>query len=914
MIRARRLLAKLRSLARAGRTDEELTREIAAHLALLEEDFERRGLSPEVARTAARRTLGGIEQVRQAHRDERSFLWLVQARQDLLHACRTFARNPGFTLVAIVTLAFGIGVNTALFTAYDAVALRPLPVADPGRVVRLERWFAGGWLGDMQYGFSWPEYLACRAHQDAFSEMVATSWPMQVLGALPGTNAPSQGKTLQGQLVSGNYFSSFGVDAILGRTFTSEESRVPGANPVLVLSYSFWQRALQGDPHIIGALIKINGTAFSIIGVAPRTFTGTSLLPRVPDFWAPASMQAQLLPGQDWLHQPGDDRFQVFGLLRPGVPLSQAQAETASLIHQFSRTYIPLDPTINVTLQHTAFFGNTNDPRFEAGIAALMLLVALVFFVACANVANMMLARGAARQREIGLRLALGATRARVIRQLITESLLLSSAGGAVGLALAALASHLLHNAVAQVLTAQLGGDFALSINLNPDARVLTYAIALSIAAGVIFGLSPALQFTRPELATSLRDDTASFGHRLRRSHLRSLLIGGQVAVSMLLLTCSGLLVRGLMKAQSAEPGFDTRDIYLLLDDYGDHPVTAVARFHRLFDRLQDLPQLAGIAYGRGPMMGTWAPPILVHGSGAVQGVTRAQTLASYASQNYFHALGIALVRGRTFTPEESVSGAHVAVISEATARRFWPGQDPLGRHFQLDLHFTAKFTDFEVIGIAQDVRFFSLTRIDAAHVYLAPDPALTYPILLRIGPDPQAAFAAVWKAVDTSDRDLLPSLALWNAETMLIHPQRTLARVMALFAAGLALLAVALAGVGIYGVMAYAVSQRTREIGIQMALGARSGEVLHQIALWGLRPVLAGMLAGLACGAALSALLHSTLSFPGSSDFLYGVRFYDPWTFAAISLFLMAVSLLASLVPALRAVRIDPLAALRCE
>jgi putative ABC transport system permease protein len=329
---------------------------------------------------------------------------------------------------------------------------------------------------------------------------------------------------------------------------------------------------------------------------------------------------------------------------------------------------------------------------------------------------------------------------------------------------------------------------------------------------------------------------------------------------------------------------------------------------------MQEVPEVASIAYGRGPMMGTWTPPIIVDKSGAVEGVERGRILASYASQNYLKTLGIPLLRGRDFTRQESDAGAHVAVISANAARRFWPGEDPLGRHFQLDLHFKGKLTEFEVVGIAKDVRFTSLTRIDPAHVYLAPDPTTTYPILLNVGNNQQTALAAIQNAVSRLDANMLPDLSLWNLETMFVHPQRTLARIMAMFAAGLALLAVSLAGVGIYGVMSYVVSQRTHEIGIQMALGAHAGDVLRSVALWGLKPVAAGMIVGLVCGTAASALLHNTLASPASSDFLYGVRFYDPWTFVGISLFLVAVSLLASLVPAVRAVRVDPMVALRYE
>lgn len=909
-----RTIAQIGNLIRYRRADEELEREIAAHVALLEEEYERRGMSKDEARASARRKLGGVEQVKQAHRDQRSIPWLEQTRQDLRHACRTFARNPGFALVAVVTLAAGIGVNTTLFTAYDAVALKPLPVADPSQVVRLERWFVHGWRGDIQYAFSWPEYRYCREHQDVYSDFVAASWPVKALAVLPGDKEERQPTALQGQLVSGSYFRSFGVGAVLGRTFGPDEDRAPGANPVVVLSYEYWQRAFRGELGVVGAVVKLNGTPYTVIGVAPREFTGTELLPQVPDFWAPASMQAQLLPGRDWLHHPEDYHFQILGRLRPGVGLTQAQTETAALIRQFSRTYVTREPTSAVTLQRTAFFGNTEDPRFQAGVAALMLIVAMVLFVACANVANMLLARGATRQREISLRLALGASRARVVRQLITESVLLSLAGGVAGLALSIAAGKLLQVGVAQMLTAQLGSDFAFSLNLNPDARVLVYALALSVLAGVVFGLSPALQFTKPELARSLRDESTSFGHRMRRSHLRGLLIGGQVAVSMLLLTCSGLLVRALLKSQNAEVGFDTRQVFIALGDYGDTRAK-VARFQEMVRRLENVPELASVAYGRGPMMGTWTVPVVLKESGALQGDEHLRTLASYASRNYLQTLGISLLRGRDFTRQESDSGAHVAIISQAGARLFWPGQDPLGRHFHLQPQFfDKKLTDFEVVGVAKDVRLSSLTRVDPARVYLAPDPTDTYPILLNVGANQQAALPAVWKAVSGLDANLLPELSLWNVETMLIRPQRTLARVMAIFAAGLALLAVLMAGVGIYGVMAYVVSQRTQEIGIQMALGARSGHVLRSICWWGLKPVAAGMLAGLACGAALSAVMHSTLSSPASADFLYGVRFYDPWTFAGITSFLVAVSLLASLVPARRAVKVDPIVALRYE
>jgi macrolide transport system ATP-binding/permease protein len=912
----RRILARFWTVLHKNRAEAELAREVASHLALLADDFERRGMSPEEARLAAKRAYGGVEQAKQAHRDERSLLWVEHTLQDLRHAGRSLARSPGFTFVAIATISLGVGANTTLFTAYNAVALKPLPVVDASRVVRLRRMLDSRFIGENQYAFSYPEYINLRDHQNAFQSVIAASWPVKVLASAPGESQDStiQFKPVQAQIVSSNYFAALGINATLGRVFGPDDDHGSGGNPVAVLSHAYWQRQYRGDPHVVGSVIKLNNTAFTITGIAPPEFTGTSLNPQVPDLWAPVSMQQQMVPGQDWLHKPTDFDFQVLARLDPGIALKQAEAETDALVRQFAATYVWRDRTLSVALQPTAFFGNTDDPRFRASVGAVMVIFALVLLVACANVTNMLVARGAARQKEISVRLALGASRARVVRHLLTESMLLALCGGVAGLALAAAAGKLLWVALDQILVRQLGSDFVLSLNISPDARVLTYALGLSLATGLIFGLSPALQFTKPDLNTSLKDESTSFGRSLSRSRLRGFLIGGQVAVSTLLLSSAGLLIRGLARSQAAEPGFETHRIYLLRADFGDDHVAAASKFHRMADWLKTLPEVANVSYGTAPMMGTWTPPITIKRSGAPEGSIQDRTLAGYASDNYLSTLGIALLRGRNFTPQEGATGAHVAVISASTARLFWSNEDPLGKRFQLDMHFDGKLTEFEVIGIARDVRFANLTRTDPARVYLAADPALIYPLFLSFRGDQQTTLAGVWKRLRTFDSDLLASISLWNVDTMLLDPQRTLARVLATLAAILALLALALAGIGIYGVMAYVVSQRTREIGVRIALGATPARILKHIALEGLRPVLVGMVVGLAGGAGISLLLHRTLAFPGSIDFLYGVSFYDPLTFLAITIFLAGVSLIASLGPALNAIKVDPLVALRYE
>jgi len=913
MISWRTLLAKTRALLRNRRADDGAAREIAAHLALLEEEYERRGMPPEQARLAARRALGGAEQARQAHRDARSLLWLEQTLQDLRHAWRALLHSPGFTFVAISTLALGIGVNTTLFSAYNAIALKPLPVADAGRVVRLERFFASRSTGDYQYAFSYPEYEDLRDHESAFASTIATSWPLRILVS-PDGQPSSAPIAVQAQLVSGNYFGGLGIPAAIGRVFSAEEDGAPGAHPVAVLSHAFWQRQFHSDPGIIGRIVNINRIAFVIIGVTPASFTGTSLNPQVPDLWAPIAMQQQLVPGKYWLRTPTDFSFQILARLQPGIAVKQAQAETDTLVRQFATSYRTPDRTLAVKLQATAFLGNTDDINFQVGIGAMMAVFFLVLFVACANVTNMLLARGAARQREISVRMALGASRARVIRHLLTEAVLLSLAGGIAGLALAAAAGKLLWVAMDEILVRQHGSDFAFSLNFSPDWRVFGYVFLLCLVAGMVFGLSPALQITRPDLTVSLKDDTTSFGHGVSRSRLRGLLIGGQIAVSMLLLTSAGLLVRGLARSQKADPGFDTRSVYLMRGDFGDDPVRAAASFHRMVDWLGARSEIRNVGYGTAPMLGTWTPYIVVHHAGAVAGEVKGRTVASYASDRYLDTLGIQMLRGRNFTPEESAAGRHVAIISAATARLFWPGEDPIGKRFQLDLKFDGKLTEFEVIGIARDVRFANLTRTDPAHVYFPPDPALILPALISFRGDPQSSLRALWGGLRSYDPTLLPRIDLWNMDTMVVGMQRTLARSLAMLAGILALLSLTLAGIGIYGVMAYVVSQRTREIGVRMALGATAARVVRSVAVAGLRPVLAGMAIGLVAGAGASLLLHRTLVFPGSLDFLYGVRFYDPLTFLGITAFLVFVSLLASLMPSLRAVRVDPVEALRYE
>ncbi len=893
----RRFLARCYAFLRPARAEQELEREVASHLALLEEDFQRRGLPAQEARLAARRAYGGVDLAKELHREARSFLWLEQTLQDLRHAARSLSRAPGFALLAILTMALGVGVNTTLFSAYNALALRPLPVYDPSRVVRLERWFEHPAIGDIQYAFSYPEYVYCRDHNGVFLGMVAGSYTLNVAARIEG--AP---EALSGQLVSANYFDGLGIRAQLGRTFFPEEDRTPGGSPVIVLSYAFWQHRFHGDPAVLGRTMQINGTAFTVIGVAAREFTSTAVNDPFSQFWIPLSMQAQVAPPRHWADDPTVRQLQILARLKPGVSLGRAEAETTVLFRQFGRTYQEQDRTRAVTLQHPTLMGNTEDIRFRAVVAGIMMLVGLILLVACANIANMLLARAAVRQREISVRLALGASRGRMIRHLLTESLLLSFCGGLAGLLLAVWSTRLLELFVTQMLAGTPAANAGFTLDLSLDVRVFAYAMAVSLGAGVLFGLAPSLQFSRPNLA---------FDRQIANSRLRGLLLGSQVAVSTLLLITAGLFLRGLVRSHQADPGFDTQRLILLSTGFG--PAQPKELQARMVRQLQSLPEIKSVAVGGYPMMGTWTLPIVVRPS-ASQVPLRGRTLASCGTETYLETLGIPMLHGRNFTAQEVRTAAPVAVISESAARLFWPTEDPVGRTFQLDMNFTGKLSEFEVIGIAGDVRFANLTRIDPAHVYLTPQPGRYDGILLRAQGDPRSALDAVRAGIAALDRDLLPGLWLTSVQDGPMLREKSQARVLATFAAILASLALVLAAVGIYGVMSYLVSRRVKEIGVRMALGATAGGVLRSVVLHSLRPVSLGIAAGFAGAAALSSLLHATLVFPGAVDLLYGVPFYDPATFLGLTIFLIAVAAVASAVPSRRAIRVDPMIALRYE
>lgn len=925
-----------RNLFRKDRLDFDLDQELRSFVAMKADENIARGMPSDAARRAALVECGGVEQVKESVREVRAGVLLEQCWQDFRFAMRMLRKNPGFTAVAVLTLALGIGLNTIVFTAFDAVALRPLPVRDGATLVRLERWFASGRLGDSQYGYSWQEFLRLRDNAHSFAELIAVSFPVGA-GVLTPENAASRSAPQAAalQFVTVNYFSHLGVNPELGRGFSAGEDSASSA--VAVVSYPFWQRQLHGDAQVIGKTITINNTPMTIVGVTPRSFIGTANPPSVPDVWLPAAVLPQLIPGRDWLHDPRGGLFQVMGHLNPAATRLSAEAEVSQLVREFDKEY-PLPEqnltnvaatgtavTTHVTLQTATLFGNTEDIRFKLLVALLMTIVGMVLIIACANLANMLLARATGRQREIGVRLAVGASRSRVLRQLLTESVVLAVLGGVAGLLLSVWAGRLLWSAAAPFL-----GNTLYAVPTTPDVRVFIYALGMSVITGVLFGVSPALQSARTDISSPLKGVGNAFGGQVRRSRLRGFLIGGQVAISLIFLISAGLLARGLVRSQNADPGYETKNIYILgLGFDADRNVSNI-RARRVIDRLKLVPEVADVGIvERAPLMSTWSTYIeAVNPTGAA---APSETLANRVSSGYFSTLGIPLVLGRTFTRQEEQNALPVAVVSEAFARAAWPGQDPVGKMFKLRVTRNEGLDQFEIIGVAKDVSTANLSRLDPSMVYLVtPEADLTdYALLVRIhaGPSSRAGFArdgvestprqalsAIAAALASTDPRFATRFSPGNLEVDGVLPQKLMSRTLSLSAAALAGLALLLSAVGIYGVVSFVVSQMEHEVGIRMALGASGRQVLRLILHRGMRPVLIGGIVGLLGALFVAALMRAMLAFPASMDPFFGVGAFDPVTFTGVTTVLAVVALAACYVPARRAVKVDPMVALRYE
>jgi predicted permease len=812
--------------------------------------------------------------------------------QDIKFGIRMLVKSPGITIVAVLALALGIGANAAIFSGVSAFLFRPLPVPAPEQLVRpFEATDDHGPGGN----FSYPDFVDYRDQNTVFSGLVAEDLVQAAL------SAQNQNDVIWGQVVSGNYFDVLQVKPILGRTFAADEDKTLGANAVVVLGHSLWQRRFASDLNIVGKTIDLNNRAYNVIGVAPESFKGTKFGLSL-DFWAPMMMAEELQRAPKQLSERGDHWMNVFARLKPGVTRAQASAEMTTIARRLNQAY-PNDreKSTRVVVQ-TEIDGRWDEAalvmKSAGGIA--MAIVGLILLIACANVANLLLARAASRRKEIGVRLALGASRARLIRQLLTESLLLSVLGGGLGLLLAYWVTGLMQGFIPVLPYNLLNDFFAL------DTRALMFTVVVSLLTGIVFGLAPAWQASNTELVPVLKGEANSGGSGIRRRlTMRNSLVVAQVALSLVVLVCGGLFIKSFRNAQTMDPGFSSKNILLVslnpqLVGYDEEQTRNF--FSQVVARASALPGVEAASVARLVPLGDSSNsngPVLKEGETLAPGDAGRSIMNNVVGPGHFKTLQIPLVAGRDFEERDRKGAPKVIIVNERMAQMLWPGENAVGKRLTI-----GNRDPIEVVGVARTGKYRALAEDPKPYYYspMAQRGASGMTLMVRTSGDPRGLIGALRDAVRTMDARLPLTI-----KTMTEHMTWALwaPNMAATLSLAFGLLALLLAAVGLYSVMAYVVSQRTRELGIRMALGAKRGDVLKMITSQGMKLSLIGIAIGLLLSLALARVLSAVL---------IGVSAYDVATFVLISGLLTLVALVACLVPARRATKVDPLVALRYE
>ena len=811
--------------------------------------------------------------------------------KDIQFAFRGLVKRPLFAIVGVVSLALGIGANTAIFSLVNTVLLRSLLVDRPEEVVAVH--LRG--KNDSMGAFSYPNYKDVRDQNDVLSGLVAYRFvPLSV--SRGGNN-----ERVWGYLVSGNYFDVLGVRPVKGRWFLPEEDVTRNTHPVAVVSYESWQRRFGGDPNLVGSDLLVNSHQFRVIGIAPPNFKGTEFV-YTPEIWIPSSMAEWAEPGSTYIDRRDSGNFFVAGRLKRGVGATQAQASLNLLINQLAAQYPDTNEGQSIKIGPAGFIMPDIRNAVVSFTAILMAAVILVLLVTCANIAGLMLARATDRRREIAIRLAMGANRRQLVRQLLTESILLSCIGGVLGLLLAVWMLRL-------VVAFKPGAEFPLSLDVPVDWRVLLFSIVISVVTGAVFGLAPALQATRPGLVTALKESAAQGG--ARRSRLRSVLVVVQIALSLVVLIGGGLLVRTVQRLQSMNPGFDPNNALMMSFDVGlqGYDQAHGEQFYQqVLDRVNGLPGIKSAAItSYVPLTVNYSSNgVYIEGQPSERGANVPTAMVGSVGANYFQTLSTPIVEGREFTSHDTQKTDKVVVVNQTFIHKFMPflqnNRDAIGRRISWK---SAQGPFLQIVGVAQDGKYFNIAEDPRAFVWtpLLQDYSNSATLVVRTDRDPSSMIAAIRNEVQAID----PNLPIFEVKTFEEHmrfalfPSRLAASVLGVFG----MIALLLAAMGIYGITSYAVAQRTHEIGIRMALGATVSDVLKLMLSHGLKLTVIGVCFGLIGAYVVTGAITSLL---------YGISATDPLTFVFVSLMLIAVALLACYLPARRATRVDPLVALRYE
>jgi predicted permease len=923
MISLKRLMSKCKTLFHKRQMEEELQREITSHLALLEEDFLRTGMSAEEARMAARRAYGGVEQAKQMHRDERSILWLEQLGQDIRYAVRQLCVAPSFAATVILTIALGIGANTAIFTLVHAILLKSLPVGDPKSLIRIGDKPDCCLSDGLQHGsgdftiFSYPLYRSLRESMPEFAQLAAMQAAHNPISVRRANNTALAEPS---EFVTGNYFSTLGVGVFAGRTLSDADDQA-GAAPAVVMSYQAWQSDFGSDLSVVGATFYLQSHPFTVVGIGPPGFFGDRISANPPAFWIPLSAEPLLAQANSILQHPDECWLYVMGRVRPNVALLPLQEKISSHLRQWiavqdeykrdkaskilSRLHVILTPG----------GAGIQDLQEKTGneLYLLLTIAGFVLLVACANVANLLLARGAQRKAEISMRMALGAARPRLIRQMLTESMLLSCLGGLAGLAFA-------YAGTRSILALAFPDSPHSAINVTPSLAVLGFAFVLSLITGVVFGIVPAWITSHGDPAEALKTVNRAAGDRGGLPQ-RSLIVF-QAALSLVLLVGAGLLTRSLRNLEHQDFGFQTANRYVLhLDPLGAGylPDKLDELNRRLEQEFAAMPgmQSVGLAI-YSPLDGNdWNFDAYIPGRPKA-GAEDDNILINRISPDFFAAVGQPVIRGRGLSEGDTAGSQFVAVINQAFARKYFPNEDPIGRHF--GVYNREDFGAYEIVGVVADAKY-KQPRENAQAMFFGPlsqwQRNLKNPTAINLETQTHyitsvvMSFRGVPQNLDATLRRTLahidPNLTILDLRSLdqqlagNFNQERLVARLTALFG----LLTLVLASIGLYGITSYQVARRTREIGLRMALGAQRNRMAALV----MRGALIQVVVGLAAGVPISLLGAHWIQSQ-----LYVVKSYDPLSLLVAVAVLSTAAVLASFLPARRAASVDPMQALRAD